>query len=116
MHCSSSVPGGEERAERAEPRARPVRGPRGRAADPAEVNARQVQDDGRAALIVDGVVTGRLFSAGLALETALGLMDGDPAAAKVREALSELDLAIADLRTVLLDHRQPDPPSGGRPG
>jgi hypothetical protein len=59
----------------------------------------------------------RIFSAGLALETTLGLLDGHRGAAgKVREALGELELAIRDVRSVVFDHRQPDPPSGGPPG
>jgi hypothetical protein len=62
------------------------------------------------------IVVHRLFSAGLCLETALGLMGGHPAAGKVEEAIGELDLAVADFRTMLFDHHQPDSPAGGRPG
>ena len=58
----------------------------------------------------------RLFFAGLALETALGRMGGHPEAGKVQEAISELDLAIRDVRNIVFDHQQPDPPSGGQPG
>jgi hypothetical protein len=54
--------------------------------------------------------------AGLALETALGRMGGHPEAGKVREAIGQLDLAIRDVRDILFDHHQPDPPSGGQPG
>ena len=78
---------------------------------------RLVQDRDRIAGALNDVVINRIFSAGLALETALGLLDGHHGAAgKVREALGELDLAIRDVRNVLFDHRQPDPPSGGPPG
>jgi hypothetical protein len=65
---------------------------------------------------MNDIVVYRLFSAGLSLQTALGLMDGHPAAGKVQEAIDELDVAIADFRTVLFDHHQPGPPSGGRLG
>jgi hypothetical protein len=41
---------------------------------------------------------------GLSLDTALGLMGGHPAAAKVQDAIGELDLAIRDFRNVLFDH------------
>jgi hypothetical protein len=59
----------------------------------------------------------RIVSAGLSLETALGLLDRRRGAAgKVREALGELDLAIRDIRSVVFDHHQPDPPCGGQPG
>jgi signal transduction histidine kinase len=57
------------------------------------------------------LVVRRLFSAGLALETALGLMGDHPGAGKVQDAVGELDLAIRDVRNVVFDLRQPDPPS-----
>ena len=82
-----------------------------------EVTLRLVQDRDRIAGALNDVVINRIFSAGLALETALGLLDGHRGAAgKVREALGELDLAIRDVRNVVFDHHQPDPPSGGPPG
>lgn len=56
----------------------------------------------------------RLFGAGLALETALGLMGEHPAAEKVREAISELELGIRDLRDELFAS-QPDPDPDGWP-
>ena len=71
----------------------------------------------RVAGALNDVVINRLFSAGLALETTLGLLDGHRgAAAKVREALGELDLAIRGIRNVVFDHQQPNPPSDGPPG
>ena len=76
-----------------------------------------VQDRDRIAGAMNDVVINRIFSAGLTLETALGLLGGHRGAAgKVREALGELDLAIRDIRNVLFDHQQHDPPSGGPPG
>ena len=77
---------------------------------------RLAHDHGRIAGGMDDIVVARLFSAGLCLETALGLMGGHTAAGKVQETIDELDLAIADFRTVLFDHHQPGSPSGRRLG
>ena len=75
-----------------------------------------MQDCDRIAEGMNDLVVHRLFAAGLALETALGLMGGHPGAGKVQEAISELDLAIRDVRNVVFDHQQPDPLPGGQPG
>ena len=101
-----------------EPRIRPAHDPPpGRAGDPAEVIPLPAQDHDRiAARAINDIVMDRLFFAGLALETALELMGDHPEAGKVQEAISELDLAIRDIRNILFDHHQPDPPSGGQPG
>jgi signal transduction histidine kinase len=101
-----------------EPRIQPARDPLpGSTADPAEVTLLLVQDRDRIAGALTDVVIHRIVSAGLVLGTALGLLDGHRGAAgKIREALGELDLAIRDVRNVVFDHHQPDPPSGGRPG
>ena len=89
----------------------------GGAGDPAELTLLLAQDRDRIAGALNDVVINRMFSAGLALETALGLLDGHRGAAgKVREALSELDLAIRDVRNVVFDHQRPESPSGGPPG
>jgi len=64
---------------------------------------------------MNDMVVQRLFSAGFALETALGPMGGRPGAAKVQEAVGDLDLAIRDFRNVLFEHHQADPPSAGQP-
>lgn len=118
MHISSAAAGDGAIQEPDEPRIWPTRGPPpGRAGDPAEVTLLLVQDRDRIAGALNDVVIHRIFSAGLALETALGLLNGHRGAAgKVREALGELDLAIRDVRHVVFDHRQPDPPGGGPPG
>jgi signal transduction histidine kinase len=80
--------------------------PPGRACDPAEVTLRLVQDRDRIAGALNDVVISRIFSAGLTLETALGLLDGHSApAGKVREALGGLELAIREVRNVVFDHR-----------
>jgi len=89
----------------------------GSTADPAEGILLLVHDRDRIAGALTDVVIYRIFSAGLALETALGLLDGHRrATGKVREALGELDLAIRDVRNVVFDHHQPNLPCGGPPG
>ena len=78
---------------------------------------RLVQDRDRVAGALNDVVINRIFSAGLALETALGLLDGHRGVAgKVGDALGEMELAIRDVRNVVFDHRQPDSSSVGRSG
>ncbi len=96
---------------------RPTRGPPpGRAGDWAEATLLLMRDRDRIAEGMNDRVVHRLFAAGLALETALGLIGGYPGAAKVHEAIGELDLAIRDVRNVVFDHQQPDPLPGGQPG
>ena len=109
--CSGAMP------ERDESSIRPTRDPPpGRAGDGAGAALLLAQDRGRIAAGISDLVVRRLFAAGLALETALGLMGGLPGAGKVQEAIGELDLAIRDVRNVAFDHHQPDPLSGGQPG
>jgi hypothetical protein len=91
---------------------RPTRDPPpGRAGDWADAMLLLVQDRDRIAGGMNDLVVRRLFSAGLALEMALGLMGGHPGAGKVQDAVDELDLAIRDIRNVVCDLRQPDPTS-----
>jgi signal transduction histidine kinase len=118
MHASSAAGGDGAIPGPVESRIWPAHGsPPGRAGDRAEVALRLVQDRDRIAGALNDVVINRIFSAGLSLETALGLLDGHRGAAgKVREALGELELAIRDVRKVVFDYRQPDPPSAGPPG
>jgi hypothetical protein len=102
MPTSSSVPGDGAIPELDEPRVRLVRGPPpGWSGDLVEVALRLAQEHDRIAAGMNDVVVRRLFSAGLSLQTALALMDGHRAAGKVQEAIGELDLAIADFRSVL---------------
>jgi hypothetical protein len=49
-------------------------------------------------------VVRRLFTAGLDLEAALGLMGDHPASGKICDAVDELDQAIRDIRDTVLDH------------
>jgi signal transduction histidine kinase len=109
--CYGAIP------ELDEARTRPTRDlPLGRAGDSAEVILRLMQDRDRIAEDMNDLVVHRLFSAGLALESALGLIGGHPGAGKVHEAIGQLDLAIRDIRNVVFDHRQHDPLSRGQPG
>jgi hypothetical protein len=62
------------------------------------------------------IVVRRLFSAGLALEAALGLIGERRAAGRVQHTISELDLAIRDIRDVVFNSRRPDWPAPGRSG
>jgi hypothetical protein len=111
MHTSAAVLSGAVIPELDEPRIRPTRDlPPGRAGDSAEVTLRLVQEHDRIAGGMNDIVINRLFSAGLCLETALGLMGDHPGAAKVQDAIGELDLAIRDFRNVLFDHHRPDSP------
>ena len=96
---------------------RPTRDPPpGRRGDGAEAALLLARDRDRIAEDMNDLVVRRLFSAGLTLETALGLIGDHPGARKVQEAIDQLDLAIRDVRNVVFDHHQPDPPSGGPPG
>ena len=96
---------------------RPTRDPPpGRAGDWAEAALLLVQDRDRIAAGMNDLVVHRLFAAGLALETALGLIGDNPGARKIRQAIGGLDLAIRDIRNVVFDHQQPDPLSGAQPG
>ena len=111
LFCYGAIP------ELDEASIRPTRDPpSGRAGDWADAMLLLVQDRDRIAGGMNDLVVHRLFAAGLALETALGLMGGHPGVGKVQEAVGELDLAIRDVRNVVFDHRQPDSPSGGQPG
>ena len=117
MNISPSVPRDAVIPELDEPRTRPTSdSPPGRAGDPAEVSLHLVHNRDRIAGDMNDIVVQRLFSAGLALETALGLLGDHPGAEKVHEAIGELDLAIRDFRSVLFDRHQPDSPSAGQPG
>ena len=105
MHISSSTSSDGAIPELDEPPARLTRGPPpGMAGDPAEATLRLVQDRDRIAAGMNDIVVTRLYSAGLSLETALGLMGDHPGAGKVQNALGELDLAIQDFRSVVFDH------------
>ena len=65
---------------------------------------RPAQDRDQIAAGVNELVVGRLFAAGLALEAVAGLTGDARTAAKVQQAIRELDLAVRDLRDMVFDH------------
>jgi signal transduction histidine kinase len=87
-----------------------------KAADSAEQAGRPKEDHGRIAADINDVVTRRLFPTGLALQAALGLLDGHQAGQNIRDALAELDQAISDLRDTVFGTRPTDSPRSGTPG
>ena len=96
--CDGAIPEPDEAG------IRPTRDPPpGRAGDWADAMLLLVQDRDRIAGEMTDLVMRRLFSAGLALEMALGLMGDHPGAGKVQDAIGELDLAIRDVRNVVFD-------------
>ena len=87
------------------PQVQPTRGPPpgspqalddGNAAGPAKAILDLVEDHERIALGLNDVVVRRLFTAGLDLQAALGLMGDHPASGKICHAVDELDQAIRD--------------------
>jgi hypothetical protein len=97
----------------AEPRVEPTRGPPpgspqapedGSANGPAEAILSLIEDHERIALGLNDVVVRRLFTAGLDLQAALGIMGDHPASGKICHAVDELDQAIRDIRHTILDH------------
>jgi hypothetical protein len=67
---------------------------------------RLAEDHDRIAAGLNGIVGYRLFSAGLDLDAALGLISEHRASAKIQHAISELDLAVRDIRDLVFDHRR----------
>ena len=63
---------------------------------------------------MNDIVVRRLFSAGLALEAVAGLMGDHRAAGKVQKAISELDLAVRDLRDMVFDRQSAEEKTLGR--
>ena len=83
------------------------------ATGPAEVTLDLAEDHERIALGLNDVVARSLFTAGLDLQTALGLIGDHPASSKIRNAVDELDRAIRDIqdiRDTILDHLAGQPP------
>ena len=104
------------------PREQPTRSPPpgspqalqgGSAMGPAEVTIDLAEDHERIALGLKDVVTRPLFTAGLDLQAALGLIGDHPASSKIRHAVDELDRAIQDIQNIrdtILDHLAGRPP------
>ena len=88
-----------------EPPLHPACGPPVAESDPAAAAQFLAQDHDRIAVSMNDLVIRRVFGAGLSLQTAVGMIGSDhPAAGKVRDAIGELDMAIRNIRTVLLDN------------
>jgi hypothetical protein len=97
----------------AEPRVQPTRGPppgspqapeNGSATGPAEAIVDLVEGHQRIALGLNDAVVRRLFTAGLDLQAALGIMGDHPASDKICHAVDEVDQAIRDTRDAVFDH------------
>ncbi len=73
--------------------------------------ARRAEEHDRLDPGINDLLMQRLFSAGLSLQMALGMLGDHPAAGKIQDAVSTLDLAIRDFRNFLFD--QPDPGDHG---
>jgi signal transduction histidine kinase len=86
------------------------------AADSAETTRRLIEDRDRIASEINDVVARHLFSAGLALQGALGLLDGHHAGEKIQQAIVELDRAISNLRDSVFGMRKANSPDGGTAG
>jgi len=74
-----------------------------------------MEDRDRIASQINDVVVRRLFSAGLALKSALGLMDGHRRARTPRMPWPKLDQAIINLRDTVFDTRSTDSQTAARP-
>ena len=103
----------------AEPRVQPTRGPPlgspqgpedGNTTGPAEALLDLVEDRERIALGLNDAVVRRLFTVGLDLQAALGIMGDHPASDKICHAVDEVDQVIWDTRDAVFDHL-----AGGRP-
>ncbi len=110
MYAPASASHSEPIVERARPGILPSLEPR-EADDLGAPALRLAQERDRIAASVNDVVVRRVFAAGLGLESALALMGDHRAAGKVRQAISDLDQAVRDLRDIVFDHRRPDPPA-----
>ncbi len=110
VSCDGGIPGLDAGV-------RPTRGPPDkRAVGSAGMTLCPAQDRDQLAEGMHDTVAGRLFSAGLALEAVAGLIGDHSAAGQVQQAISELDVAVRDLRDMVFDHHRPDLPTAGRRG
>jgi hypothetical protein len=82
---------------------------------PAEAILALAEDHERIALGLNDIVVHPLFTAGLDLQAALGLIGDHPASSKIRHAVDELDQAIRDIqdiRNTIVDHPAGQQPPG----
>jgi len=80
--------------------------------DSPQLIARLAEDRDRIAAGLNDLLVHRLFSAGLSLQTALGILGDHPATGTIWDAVGDLDLAIRDLRSILFDRCAPGGYSG----
>jgi signal transduction histidine kinase len=110
MHETSRPGGGcEATAAMAGPGHDPVAA---RAPGLAETERRLIEDRDRIAADINDVVVRRLYSAGLALQSALALLDGHRACESIQDATAELDQAVIDIRDAVFGTRRSDSPPG----
>ena len=69
----------------------------------ADVTRYLTEDHDRIARRMNDVVIHRIYSAGLTLQVALGLLRDQPGAREISQALDELDHAIHDIRDIVFD-------------
>lgn len=87
----------------------------GSAADSPEMTLRLTEDHDRTAEGLNDIVVRRLFSAGIALEAALGLIGEHLAVGRIQHAIRELDRVILEVRDAAFDCGRSGPP-GTDPG
>jgi signal transduction histidine kinase len=78
-----------------------------------------MKDHDQIAENINDVVACRLFPAGLALQTALGLLDEHRAGESIESiqcAIDGLDQAVSDLRDIVFGTRRTDSRRGSAPG
>jgi len=111
-----SCPRGRDTGTARARRAADPRSPVSTAAGSPETTLRPADDHDRIASKLNDLVARRLFSAGLDLEAALGRVDEHHAAGRIQHAISELDLAIPDIRDMVFDSPRAGSPAAGTPG
>jgi anti-anti-sigma factor len=84
-------------------RSQPLAGPAAREGGSAAPLQRRAEPPGRVAAGMSNLLVHRLFSAGLSLEAALQMLDDHPAAGRIRDAVTDLDQAIREVRSFLFD-------------
>ncbi len=73
------------------------------AISPADMTQYLLEDRDRIAERMNDVVIQRIFSAGLTLQLALGLVGDQRGAREIYQAVDELDHAIRDIRDIVFD-------------
>lgn len=100
---STAGPGGRTAGPAQPPREPPAPGEGGSAA----AAQRRAEIPDRMAAVMNHLLVHRLFSAGLSLETALEMLGDHPATGRIRDAVTDLDQAIRELRSFRFDQLPP---------